>query len=366
MASRITAIYRVQSEAASIEDRALGLAIEQSVEAPLAAIDDPRILSDIVGEVQGIEALGNGEFQVRIGLAAATIGEDAGQLLNMLFGNSSLQDDITLFDLEIPPSLAVSFGGPRHGLPGLRQRAGAAGRALTCSALKPQGLSAARLADIAERFALGGIDFVKDDHGLADQGYSPFAERVCACSAAVRKAASVTGHPTHYVPNLSGSLDDMRNHIRIAREAGVDTVMIAPMIAGLATLQALVRENPDLAFFAHPAMAGSGQIAPELLIGKIFPLLGADGVIFPHQGGRFGYSAERCRRIADNARFPANGFLPSAPVPAGGITLERVGDILDFYGSDTMLLIGGSLLAARERLTEATAAFIRTVLEHRK
>ena len=88
MGSRIVATYCVRSDPASIEDRAQGLAIEQSVEMPLAEIDDPRILSDIVGEVQAIEAAADGIFTVRIGLAAATIGDDAGQLLNMLFGNS--------------------------------------------------------------------------------------------------------------------------------------------------------------------------------------------------------------------------------------------------------------------------------------
>ena len=53
------------------------------------------------------------------------------------------------------------------------------------------------------------------------------------------------------------------------------------------------------------------------------------------------------------------------PVPAGGMTLERVPEMLDFYGPDAMLLIGGSLLAARERLTEATAEFTHAVAQHR-
>jgi ribulose-bisphosphate carboxylase large chain len=52
------------------------------------------------------------------------------------------------------------------------------------------------------------------------------------------------------------------------------------------------------------------------------------------------------------------------PVPAGGMTLERVPEMLDFYGPDAMLLIGGSLLAARERLTEATAEFTSVVAQH--
>ena len=40
------------------------------------------------------------------------------------------------------------------------------------------GLPAHALADLAYQFALGGIDIIKDDHGLADQSFAPFKERV--------------------------------------------------------------------------------------------------------------------------------------------------------------------------------------------
>src|ERR1019366_4817182 len=115
------------------------------------------------------------------------------------------------------------------------------GRALTCSALKPQGLPPERLATLAERFAHGGIDFIKDDHGLADQDYSRFTDRVRACAAAVTRTASSTGHPTRYVPSLSGDLNAMRRQVHTARDAGVDCVLIAPVIAGFANMQALTR-----------------------------------------------------------------------------------------------------------------------------
>src|SRR5208337_5465133 len=88
---------------------------------------------------------------------------------------------------------------------------GAAGRALTCSAIKPQGLPPEGLAEIAEQMALGGLDYIKDDHGLADQGAAPFAARVRACADAVCRAAARTGYPTRYVPSLSGSLDALRH-----------------------------------------------------------------------------------------------------------------------------------------------------------
>src|SRR4051794_8169050 len=105
-AGRLHAIYHVHSEAAAIEARAHAIAVEQSVEMPLAAIDAPAVLSDIVGRVDGIIDLGAGRFAVRIALAVGTIGDDAAQLFNMLFGNSSLQDDVVLHDVEFFPEFS--------------------------------------------------------------------------------------------------------------------------------------------------------------------------------------------------------------------------------------------------------------------
>ena len=56
---------------------------------------------------------------------------------------------------------------------------------MTCAALKPQGLSSEALGELAHAFALGGVDFIKDDHGIATQPYSSFAVRVPAIMAAV-------------------------------------------------------------------------------------------------------------------------------------------------------------------------------------
>ena len=183
MSGRLSVTYLVRCDAAGIEARARGIAVEQSVEMPVEAIDDSTVLSDIVGVVQAIESAGEGVFAVRIGLALDTVGTDAGQLMNMLFGNTSLQDDVILHDVDLP-SL---FGGPAQGLAALRSRLGVTGRAFTGSALKPQGMPVERLAMLAERFALGGLDFIKDDHGLADQRYSPAAERIPAVAEAVER-----------------------------------------------------------------------------------------------------------------------------------------------------------------------------------
>jgi ribulose-bisphosphate carboxylase large chain len=105
------------------------------------------------------------------------------------------------------------------------------------------------------------------------------------------------------------------------------------------------------------------RISPDLLIGKLFRLIGCDAVVFPSHGGRFGYSPGMCRSLAANARYPGAG-RSALPVPAGGMTIDRTAEILDFYGPDTMLLIGGNLLLAREHIAREAAAFARAVADH--
>lgn len=353
---RFNGIYRIRCDAGEIDAKAQALAIEQSVEMPLDAIGDPEIRSGIAGRVEAVEDEGSRSYRVTVSLEAETTGLEAGQFMNMLFGNSSLHDDISLVDVELPDDMLEAFGGPGSGIKGLRSRVGADKRPLSCSALKPQGLSPEALADLAYRIALGRIDYVKDDHGLADQSYSPYWDRVIACMDAVGRAVGETGHPTRYVPSLSGNLDQLRTQISIARDEGLDTVMVAPMLVGLPSFHTLTSENRDIAFLAHPAMAGVARIAPPLLLGRLFRMFGADAAIFPNHGGRFGYTPEICGALAEAARAPWGGLASSMPVPAGGMTLDRLDEIVNFYGHDVMILIGGGLLAAGDNLSAEALA----------
>src|SRR4030095_410045 len=211
---------------------------------PVSAIEDDFVRSEIAGRVEAIAERDSGLFEVRISLSAETVGDDPGQLINMLFGNTSLHEDVVLSDVALPKELIENFGGPHLGLHELRRRVGAPARALTCSPLKPQGLPPAQLGEPATDFARAGIDYIKDDHGLADQAYSPFARRLEAVTLALGSVQRQS-RATRYVPRLSGDLDTMRAQIAMAKDAGVDTVMVAPMIAGLANFHRLPRgETP--------------------------------------------------------------------------------------------------------------------------
>ena len=133
----------------------------------------------------------------------------------------------------------------------------------------------------------------------------------------------------------------------LARDAGLRMVMVAPMLVGLPAFAELVATFPDMAFLGHPALGGAWRIAPELLFGKLFRLAGADAVIFVNHGGRFGYTPAQCRSLADNLRNPWGGLAPAFPVPSGGMTVERVPEIVRFYGPDTLLLVSGDLFGGQ-------------------
>ena len=357
--SRILATYRIRAAQGDIRARAEALAAEQSVEMPIEAIEDPKIRAEIVARVESI-APDADAFAVTIGIAAATTGNEPSQLLNMLFGNCSLQPEVELLDAVFPDGYANAFRGPAFGIEGIRAATGVRGRALTCTALKPQGLTTDALASLARTFALAGIDVIKDDHGLANQAYSPFAQRVPAVQGAIEAANRESGGATVYAPTFSGSARLLAEQARIARDHGVKLALVAPMLVGVPALAEL-RSSLGLPLIAHPALGGATRIAPPLLLGKLFRLFGADATIFPNYGGRFGYTRETCLAIAAAARAPWPSVKPVLPVPAGGMTLERVPEMVATYGIDTMILIGGALLEAGPALLERSRAFSDTV-----
>lgn len=358
-AARILATYRVAASAASIEARARALAVEQSVEMPLEAIEERRVLDEVVARVESIRPAG-GAFEVVLGIAPSTTGPEASQLLNMVFGNCSLQPEVELVDVAFPDGYERTFPGPRFGIEGFRRLVRGEGRALTCTALKPQGSSVEHLARLAGTFARAGIDVIKDDHGIADQASAPFEKRVPAVQRAIDAANRDSSGCSIYAPTFSGGPRALAMQARIARECGVKSALVAPMLVGIPAFLELQAEL-GIPVMAHPSFGGAARIAPPVLLGKLFRLFGADATIFPNHGGRFSYDRETCLAIVRAARAPWHGLAPALPVPAGGMSVERVPEMLADYGRDSMLLIGGGLLIAGAALPERTAAFVAAV-----
>jgi ribulose-bisphosphate carboxylase large chain len=341
-------------------ERAEAVALEQTVEVPRAVADAAGV-EHARGRVERLEPGGDGAWRAVVAYPVETTSFDPAQLVNVLFGNTSLHGDVQCVDAELPPSLLEALQGPCFGIEGLRKSLGAYGRPLTCTAVKPMGLSARALAELFGDFARAGIDVIKDDHGLADQSFCPFEERVEACQAMADRVARETGHRAIYAPNLIGPPGAVLSRLRFAESHGVGAVLTSPMLIGLPAFWELCQSRASVPVIAHPSFGGAGGLSPELLFGKLLRLLGADAVIFVSFGSRFAAGRERCRRIADTLRAPWGGLSPSLPVPAGGIAVEGAADVARFYGRDTMLLVGGDLQVEPGAVGRRSRAFVEAV-----
>jgi len=354
--------YRLEGAPDDAEARAEAIAREHTVEVPRAVVRDAFIEREILGRVERVEPV-DGAALATVAYPVATTAHDPAQLLNVLFGMSSLRDDVRCVDCEVPPSLLRALGGPRFGVAGLREATGVHGRALTCTAAKPMGHGPKALADLVRAFARAGLDVVKDDQGLADHPFCPFEDRVRACLAAVEEVADETGHRVLYAPNLIGTPDRVWRQLEFARKEGARAVMASPMLLGLPVFWELCRERSDVPVLAHPSFGGARAFATELLFGSLLRLYGADAVIFVGYAGRFGTPRATCRELADRLRRPWGGLAPSLPVPGGGVELENAAELVSFYGRDAMLLVGGSLQVEEGAVQARSRAFVEAVRE---
>jgi ribulose-bisphosphate carboxylase large chain len=230
------------------------------------------------------------------------------------------------------------------------------------------GLSSAELADKAGAYARGGIDLIKEDHGIADVVYHPFEERVARCQESVTAANAATRGNTLYFPMVSGTFDKIEGQFSYVKSLGIKGVLIAPMLVGPDTVRTLAGRY-DLAIMAHPAFTGTHfssplhGMTPAVLLGTIFRLIGADISIFPNAGGRFSFTEAECRDLAAALRVPLKSVLPGLPCPAGGMHLDRIGAMIDTFGIDTVLLIGGALMQYSGDVTKSSAEFAVRIRE---
>lgn len=349
------------------DDKARGIALEQSAELPSRCIPE-HVYDDVVPHIDELTALDDGRHRLVLAFPEAITGLEPTQLINNLFGNISLKSGIRLSDIEWTPALLEALGGPRYGTAGIREMLGAGERPLSSTALKPLGLDTSTLAGYCEDFARGGIDLIKDDHGLCNQATSPYLERLHACQEAVQRANAETGGNSLYLPNVTGPRWELEGRLDAAQEAGCKAVLICPFLTGIDAL-IWARERYDLALMAHPAFAGavSGAehgIDPALLLGELTRLFGADMVVYTNAEGRFPtYDQSLCDRINDRLRRPLGSIRPALPTPGGGVDADRAPYWAERYGPDVILLIGGSLYAQGDRV--AAARRLQDVVEGR-
>lgn len=353
-------------EGETIGEKVEWICLEQSVELPEEVVPD-RLLQKITGKPELIEEHGARSWKVVIKWPLENAGANSIQFLNILFGNISLRRGIRIEHVEWD-ALAHIFAGPRFGIQGIRDRLGISGRALSCGVLKPMGSSPKELAEQAFELAMGGIDIIKDDHGLANQAYAPFNARVEAVTEALRKAERQKGMKAAYFPNITDGPAAMQQNFNFAQGNGADGVMILPQLCGFESMRLISEQAEKLPIIAHPAYSGifvtdhTHGYSPGFLYGELTRAFGADFTIYPNTGGRFSFSLETCMAINKAAQSQASPFKTVMPMPGGGVNRESIPAFVKQYGKDVAFLLGASLARHPQGLRNG-AEEVRQMLE---
>ena len=139
------------------------------MEFPADEVPEGIIRDHVFGRIESFEPWDADSFKAVISYANEIAASELTQFLNVVFGNSSIKPGIRVEHLDLPESLLRGFKGPALAGRGMRSLCRYPGAAAAFHGDQTHGAVVMELADLAYQFALGGMDIIKDDHGLSDQ-----------------------------------------------------------------------------------------------------------------------------------------------------------------------------------------------------
>lgn len=366
---RIVATYLIETPLA-VEQAAATLAGEQSsgtfVAVPGETEELKQRFAARVEKITPLESVtapslpgaksASGKFQraeVVVSWSLENMGYNLPTLVSTIQGNLyeiTAFTGLKLMDVELPPSFAQHFRGPKFGVPGTRrltgvgapvsdparfktesQRAGSEtgapqnNRPLIGTIIKPSiGMSPQQTADLVKVLCEAGIDFIKDDELMANPPHSTFDERVDAIMRVINAHADRTGKKVMYAFNVSDELDAMRRHYEKVVKSGGTCAMISLNSVGLSGAKKIC----DIGALAiHGHRNGWGMLNRHPLLGIEFPayqklwrLTGVDQLHVNGIANKFWESDDSVVRSIEACAKPLFGGTPvSDPARSVGV-----------------------------------------------
>lgn len=258
---------------------------------------------------------------------------------------------LRLLDLDLPPSFARAYPGPRCGVAGTRRLSGVYGRPLIGTIVKPSvGLTPEQTAELVRNLVEAGIDFIKDDELMADPPHSPFEQRVELVMAVIEALAQKNGRKAMYAFNLTGDIDEMARRAEAVERAGGTCLMASVNSVGLPGM-AWLRARTGLPIHAH--RNGWGYLTRCASLGfdflawhKLWRLAGADHIHVNGIRNKFWEPDESVIASARACLTPMLGGYQAMPVFSSGQWAAQAPDTYHALGStDLLYLCGGGMMA---------------------
>jgi len=230
---------------------------------------------------------------------------------------------LKLMDLELPPSFAQHFRGPKFGIAGCRKLTKVENRPLIGTIIKPRiGMTPQQTAELVKTLAEAGIDFIKDDELMGNPLHSPFNDRVDAIMRVLNAHADRTGKKVMYAFNISDELDAMQRHYEKVAQSGGTCAMISLNSVGFAGAKKIC----DLGTLAiHGHRNGWGMMNRHPLLGIEFPayqklwrLAGVDQIHVNGIANKFWESDDSVVRSMEACAKPLLGGMFVLPVVSSG------------------------------------------------
>lgn len=258
---------------------------------------------------------------------------------------------LKLMDLEVPPSFAGYFKGPRFGIEGCRKLTGVADRPLIGTIIKPSiGLTPEQTAALVKTLAEAGIDFIKDDELLSSAANSFFDNRVDAVMRVINDHANKTGKKVMVAFNISDEMDAMLRHYEKIVAAGGTCAMVSLNSVGLSGTKKICDQGV-LAIHGH--RNGWGMLNRHPLLGIEFPayqklwrLAGVDQIHVNGIQNKFWESDDSVVRSIEACLQPMLGGYSILPVVSSG---QWGGQAPETYRRtktvDLLYMAGGGIMA---------------------
>lgn len=304
----------------------------------------------------GAEGLRYNRARVTLSWPIDTLGPDLLTLMATVSGNLfELRQfsGLRILDLRLPECFAAAYPGPKFGIAGTRDLAGVDIGPLIGTIVKPSvGLSPDETADLVDKLAGAGIDFIKDDELQADGPNCPFEDRARAVMRVINGHADKTGRKVMYAFNLTGEVDDMRRRHDLVRDLGGTCVMVSLNSVGLAGMIALARHS-ELPIHAH--RNGWGYLSRAPMLGwdyaawsKFWRLAGADHMHVNGLQNKFSEPDDSVIASAKSLLTPifANKPCIAMPVFSSGQSAVQPEETFRRLGhADCIYAAGGGILA---------------------